>query len=156
MLTCTPRVLHQLSLFVFLALLGGITGATSSLLEEEAYGLLCALRAFTHVPYRHIGHLRVPKLPHSPSQGCCWTKPQFSASHSTSILPHNPHDSDISCRLWKPVFLTGTKELQLSRTTLRSLRIEKRMDCELTHITLHSGVIASRKHWRRAAQSSHP
>ena len=30
-MTCTPRVLHQLSLFVFLALLGGITSATSSL-----------------------------------------------------------------------------------------------------------------------------
>ena len=39
-LICTPRVLHQLCLFVFLALLGGINSATSSLLEEEACGLL--------------------------------------------------------------------------------------------------------------------
>ena len=38
-LTCTPRFLHQLSLFVFLGLLGGINSATSSLLEEEACGL---------------------------------------------------------------------------------------------------------------------
>ena len=43
MLICTPRVLHELSLFVFLALLGGITSATSSLPEEEACGFLSAL-----------------------------------------------------------------------------------------------------------------
>ena len=105
-LTCTPRVLHQLSLFVFLALLGGITGATSSLLVEEACGLLCAFSGVPHVPSlsagsrRHNGHL---------------------SCHTTQLF----HDYDISCRHWKPVFLTGTKELSLSRETSRSLRIEK-------------------------------
>ena len=39
-LICTPRFLHKLSLVVFLGLLNGIISATSSLLEEEACGLL--------------------------------------------------------------------------------------------------------------------
>ena len=62
-LICTPRFLHQLSLFVFLALLGGIDSATSSLLEEEACGLLCAFSGVPRVPslsagsLRHNGHL---------------------------------------------------------------------------------------------------
>ena len=139
-LICTPRFLHQFSLFVFLDRLGGITSATSSL-PEEACGLLCALAGVpslsfsfgwvfsTHWPSTNsqpdsqlqsgllLGQLLIPSL--SPNQHL-GNKPS-PAMIPTSLAEFGNPCSSIdgrNCRCHEQLYAHSKRK--------------KRMDCELT------------------------